>query len=204
MRKINFIAPAIFMVLSSSVIAQETTSRPGTITSPYAGILFGGCGVSNPVSFLAGIQQTKHTHFSILYDIYYWNTSYHDYSDNVFSKGHFSSLAPSVKFVYSTGKKPGNGLFAGLGMGYMIARDRGTEQPYITDPNTSATILNNKDIVSGKWDFNSISPSMTFGIGFRLFHFPIALNNTYYFAKTTTGWDAVAGGIGLKMAFRKF
>src|SRR5258706_10668374 len=104
MRKTNLAAFAIFVVFSSSVIAQETTiTKPGTVTSPYAGILLGGCGVSNPVSFLAGIQQAKHTHFSIVYDIYYWNTRYRDYSDNVYSKGHFSSFTPSVKFIYSTG-----------------------------------------------------------------------------------------------------
>ncbi|MDP4263803.1 MAG: hypothetical protein Q8941_14845 [Bacteroidota bacterium] len=203
MRKIHFLALAFFLIPASWLTAQESAGTRANVRTPYAGILFGGCGASNPVSFLAGIQQTPKTHFSILYDIHYWNTRYKDYSDNVYSRGHFSSLTPSIKFIYSTGKKPGNGLFAGIGLGYMIARDRGTEQPYTLDPFSNAMTVNDKDIVTGRWDFNSVSPSLVYGIGFRLFHFPVALNNTYYFAKTTKGWDAVTGGIGLKMGFRR-
>lgn len=201
MRKNQLFFPVALLFFASSLSAQENTDKKTNILIPYATILYGGC-VSVPFSFIAGIQQVKQKHFSILYDVHYWNTNYECYCDDTYSKGHYTSFTPSVKFIYNTGKKTANGFFAGAGLGYMIAKDRGTEQTYTKDPVTDQITIG-KDIVNGKWDFNSISPSLTFGLGFRLFHFPVAISNTYYVAKTTEGWEAAAGGVGFKMGFKK-
>jgi hypothetical protein len=202
MRKNHLFSLGVFVIFSSSLIAQENTAKKTDGLIPYAGFFYGGCDVSIPFSFVAGIQQPLKKHLSISYDVHYWNSDYECYCDDTYSKGHFVSMTPSVKFIYNTGKKTGNGFFTGVGIGYMIATDKGTEQPYIRD-NLTNTMVTGKDIVNGRWNFNSIAPSMIFGVGFRIFHLPVAINNTYYFAKTTDGWGAVTGGIGLKVGLRK-
>jgi hypothetical protein len=202
MRKKHLIAFAWVFIFVSSVDAQETTTKKVNEIIPYAGVMAGGCDVSNPFSFVAGIQQIKTTHFSVAYDIQYYNTDYECYCDDTYSKGHFRVVTPSVKVVYNTGKKAGNGFVAGAGIGYMFAKDRGTEQTYTEDALTGEMAVG-KDITNGRWDFNSIAPSITLGAGFRVLHFPITISNTYYFAKTTDGWGAVTGGIGIKVGFKR-
>jgi hypothetical protein len=199
-KKLLFSIP-LFLIIYSSAISQQKKSDKDIII-PYAGFMAGGCDVSIPFSFVAGIRQVKNSHFSILYDIHYWNTKYECYCDDTYSKGHFSSITPSVKLAFSTGKKEGKGVFTAIGLGYMIAKDRGTEQSYVPGSTTSEAIVG-KDIVKGKWDFTSIAPSVAVGINFRAFHHPFAISNTYYFAKTTSGWEPVTGGAGISIGFKK-
>jgi hypothetical protein len=207
MKKIILIGLAVLLLSSFAAISQQkkssSKSKSVKTTIPFAGFLYGGCGVSNPISVLGGIQRVKTKHFSIVYDIHYWNTKYDCHCGDTYSKGKFSSFTPSIKFMYNTGKKPGNGLFLGVGMGYMFAKDRGTEQTYTLNPVTNS-FETGKNIITGKWDFNSIAPSATWGVGFRVAKFPVAINNTWYFAKTTYGWDLVTGGMGLKLGLKKF
>src|SRR5262249_33638532 len=138
---------------------------------PYVGLTAVGCGVSNPFSLLAGVQQPFKKHLMLVYDVHYMNTNYENNCNDVLSKGHFSSFIPSVKMQLYSGKKQGRGLLAGVGLGYMFARDRGTEQQYTIDPVSKEKALAG-EIKHGNWDFNSIAPSFTFGAGFRLFKLP--------------------------------
>jgi hypothetical protein len=58
-------------------------------------------------------------------------------------------------------------------------------------------------VKTGKWDFSSIAPSFSLGIGFRVFKLPASFNSIYYFANSTEGWMPAAGGVGFKLGFRK-
>jgi hypothetical protein len=190
-----------FFVCCLSAFSQDKTETENKVLVPYAGVLAGGC-VPDPFSFIIGVQKPLKQHFIIAYDVHYWNTDYECYCDAVYSKGHFTSLTPSVKFTYNTGKKTGRGILAGIGLGYMFARDHGTEQSYVYDASTGKKTTGN-EIKNGNWSFTSISPSATLGFGFRVLRFPVAINNVYYFAKDTKGWAAIAGGIGVKIGFRR-
>ena len=203
MRTKMILCQAICLLIASSCFAQKQVPDGENKIIPYAGVIVGGCGIDNPVSFLAGIQQQKKMHLSIACDIHVINTGYECYcEDNVVSKGHFSSFTPSVKLWYNTGRKTSRGFMAGVGLGWMFAKDRGTEETYTTDPVTLKRAFSG-EIVNGKWDFNSLSPSISFGIGFRVFHFPVSLNNSFYFANTTEGWMPVAGGVGCKIGLKR-
>jgi len=92
---------------------------------------------------------------------------------------------------------------AGVGLGYMFAKDRGTEQSY-TEDKLSGSIVYSTEITAGKWDFNSLAPSFNIGVGFRVLRFPVSLQTVYYFAKTTEGWMAVAGGAGVKIGLKRY
>ena len=179
---------------------QEKIPVDKTIV-PVVGSLAVGC-VTNPFSFTAGIQQSLKQHLRISYDIHFWNTRYEDYLDNIYSKGHFIATTPSVKLLFNTGKRTGSGLVLGLGLGYMIAHDRGTEQAYAFDSTTNTRIID-KALRQANWDFNSIAPSVTFGYGFRLLRFPVTINNVYYFGKDTKGWAALAGGMGITFGLKR-
>jgi hypothetical protein len=63
------------------------------------------------------------------------------------------------------------GFVASLGLGYMFAKDRGIEQPYVRDNTTGNNILTGK-AVYGKWDFNSLAPSISAGLNVKLLHLP--------------------------------
>ncbi len=192
----------ICIVSSLSLLAQDKGASVNKLLTPYVEVLAGGC-VKNPFSFMAGVQKPLKNHLALSYDIHYWNTKYECYCDDVYSKGHFISVTPSVKVTYYTGKKEGNGLMAGIGLGYMFAKDRGTEQAYSYDLLTNKNILA-KEMTNGKWDFNSIAPSFSLGVGFRLLKLPVAMQSVYYFAKTTDGWMATAGGMGIKVGLRRY
>ena len=157
----------------------------------------------NPFSFVAGVQRPLKNHLSISYDIHFWHTGYSDQYDGVLSKGKWTSVTPSVKITYNTGKKEGTGLMAGVGLGYMFAKDRGTEQSY-TEDKPSSSLSYNTEITSGNWDFNSLAPSFIVGVGFRVLRFPISLQTIYYFANTTDGWMATAGGAGVKVGLKRY
>ena len=198
----NLLLITAFFSCCFTISAQDKKSSETKPLTPYISVLAGGC-VANPFSFIAGVQKPIQQHINISYDIHYWNTKYECFCDDIYSKGHFVSVTPSVKITYNTGKKGGNGLVAGIGLGYMFAKDRGTEQTYMSDPVTSIKTVSN-EIVPGKWDFNSIAPSFSLGVGFRVLKLPVVFNSVYYFAKTTTeGWVAAAGGVGFKIGFKK-
>ncbi len=200
MKKLLLIAFTFF--ISLPVLTQDKNVSESKPFTPYVGVMAGGC-VYNPFSFIVGLQKNLKPHITLSYDLYYWNTGYESFCDSMYSKGKFRAFIPSVKIVYNSGKKEGMGLIAGVGLGYMFAKDRGTEQPYTYDVASNTNILNSKDISIGNWDFNSISPSFNLGVGFRILKMPIAFQSTYYFAKTAEGWMASAGGIGFKIGLRK-
>lgn len=196
-----FILFTVACFLSFTAFSQAKSELTDKTIIPVAGVLAVGC-VDNPFSFTAGIQKVLKPHWRLSYDIHYFNTNYEDYYLNLYSKGHFISFTPSVKLLYNTGKKTGKGFTAGLGLGYMIARDRGTEQDYIYDPATGTHIIQ-KDLRTGNWDFHTISPSVTLGYGFRISHFPVTLNSLYYIGKDTRGWAVLAGGVGVSFGFKR-
>jgi hypothetical protein len=192
----NFLLAVILIITSFNATGQDNKK---TFT-PYVAVWAGGC-VDNPFQFAVGIQKPIQSHFSIAYDVHYWKTGYECYCEDMYSKGNFRSITPSVKVIYNTGKKEGRGLMASLGLGYMFAKDRGTEQTYVYDESSKTYTYGISN--DAKWDFNSIAPSFSIGVGFRVFKLPVSLNSGYYFAKTTDGWLPVAGGAGFKIGFRK-
>jgi hypothetical protein len=197
----SFLLTCLLIFATIPVFSQQDKQVAKPLT-PYVEVLAGGC-VYNPFSFIAGVQRPLTNHLSISYDVHYWNTRYKDQYEGVLSKGKWTSVTPSVKLTYSTGKKEGTGFVAGVGLGYMFAKDRGTEQSYIEDKLTGSFIYN-AEITTGKWDFNSLAPSFNFGIGFRVLRFPVSLQTIYYFAKTTDGWMAAAGGAGVKIGLKRY
>ena len=194
---LSIILPVLF---ASQGFPQIAPSGKQSTYTFYSGLLAGGC-VKNPVSVIAGIRRPLQEHFFLGYDVHVWGTRYEDYDDEVYSKGKFFSMTPSVKLSYYTGKE-GKGLQAGLGLGYMFGRDHGTEQHYITDPVTKIRTMQDGPAAQN-WDFNSIAPSITLGIGFHVFHRAASVNTVYYFANTSEGFVAAAGGAGFTMSFKK-
>lgn len=184
-------------------LAQDKSTTDNSPFVPYLGVMAGGC-VDNPFSFSAGVQKNLKPRMTVSFDLHYWNTGYSCYCDSVYSQGRFRSFTPSVKLTFNTGKREGMGLVAGVGLGYMFAKDRGTEQPYTYDVATNTNVLNEKDKVQGNWDFSSIAPSFSVGVGFRVLKVPVTFQSEYYFAKTTEGWMATAGGIGFKIGIRRY
>ena len=169
--------------------------------TPYVGVLAGGCGLSSPFTYIAGVEKKLKPRVTIGFDFHYMNTRYECYCDDTYSRGRFKSYTPSVKIQYNTGKRSGRGLIFGVGLGYMIARDKGFEQPYLQNE-TGNYALTGK-LTPGTWHFNSIAPSFTVGLGFRMFQLPLSGIMTTYFANTTNGFYAVTGGAGIKVGFRK-
>jgi hypothetical protein len=198
MKKLFVLLLTFYALVPVFAQKEEVVAKPLT---PYIGVIAGGC-VDNPFSFLAGVQKPVMKQLTLSYDLHYWNTGYECYCDDMYSKGKFTSFTPSVKISYNTGKKESRGFILGAGLGYMFARDRGTEQPYTYDVATNTNVVT-KEISKGNWDFNSIAPSVTLGVGFRLFKMPVAYKCVYYFANTTDGWMAAAGGVGFTIGFRK-
>lgn len=191
------------LILMAGIRAQDKAAAAKKPLTLYVGVFAGGC-VDNPFSFLGGVQQDLRTHLTIAYDLHYWNTGYECYCDDKYSNGKFSSVTPSVKVLYNTGKQKGRGFVAGLGLGYMFAKDRGSEVPYTYDGVTNTyTYQTEKQNNNGKWDFNSLAPSFSIGAGFRAFKLPVTFQSIYYFAKTTDGWMAAAGGAGFTIGLRK-
>lgn len=193
----------VFFILPGTVLlAQQNNSTKTLGIVPYVETSYGLglCGESNPISFSAGIRQPLSRKLSLVYDVNFWSTPYENYCCDIYSKGKYTAVTPSVRLLYYTGKKPNRGFFAGGGIGYMIAKDRGTEQSY--EYNGSNIVLS-KNATPTNWDFNSIAPSVTFGYEFRIARLPVAINSTSYFAKTTCGWQAVSSGIGLNIGLRK-
>lgn len=201
MRKL-FLITIAFPICLTALAQQEKTAVSNPLT-PYVGVMAGGC-VDNPFSFKAGVQKNLKPRIAVSFDLHYWNTGYECYCDSMYSKGKFRSFTPSVKMAYNTGKREGMGFTIGVGLGYMFARDRGTEQPYSYDVANNINVLNTKDIADGNWDFNSIAPSFSLGVGFRVLKVPVTFQSEYYFAKTTEGWMATAGGVGFKIGLRRY
>jgi hypothetical protein len=192
----NSYLPLLSLLSITTLKAQETKKT----YEPYVAVYAGGC-VYNPFQFVAGVQKPLASHLTIGYDLHYWKTGYESFCDDVHSKGKFRSITPSVKLTFNTGKQKDRGLMAGVGLGYVFAKDRGTEEDYSYDETGRTYTYSNK--VDGKWDFNSVSPSFLLGVGFRLFKLPVSFNTTYYFANSTEGWVATAGGVGFKVGLRK-
>src|SRR6476619_1397634 len=134
----TFLINCLSIFVSIPVFSQQDKPVTKPLT-PYVQVLAGGC-VYNPFSFIAGVQRPLKNHLSISYDVHYWHTGYTDQYDGVLSKGKWTSVTPSVKITYSTGKKEGSGFVAGVGLGYMFAKDRGTEQSYTEDKPSSSLI----------------------------------------------------------------
>lgn len=188
-------------IISSNISAQEKKEQKTNVITPFTEVLYGVglCGESNAFSFTGGIEKPVARHLTVSYDIHYWKTDYETYCCDVYSKGAYSLVIPSVKIRYDPGKR-NKGFFVGAGLGYVFAKDRGTEQPYSFNYGTTTI---GKEITYGNWDYQSISPSFNWGIAFKLSRFPVALVNTNYFAKTPWGWGPVATGIGLRLGFRR-
>jgi len=198
---ITFPVLCLFVFCSSGYSQQKKAQNTKAVT-PYAesSWLLGLCGYnSNAVAFTTGIEKKAAKHLAISYDIHYWKTNYENYCCDVYSEGRYSIIIPSVKIKFDPGK-PNKGFFIGAGLGYVFAKDRGTEEPYSYDPVTKGRIMSGK-VTNGNWDFNSLSPSFNWGVGFRIKGFPVSVINSNYFGKTTEGWHDISTGVGLKLGF---
>jgi len=202
MRKNLLFTMGLFLVPLSSIVAQTNDDQQKNLFVPYAAVNLVGC-FSNPFSFTAGVQQVKESRFNVAVDVHYWTTNYDCYCDDVYSKGHFRSITPSVRLVFNTGGKMENGFVASVGLGYMFAKDRGSEQSYINDNVTGNNILIGK-AVTGKWDFNSLAPSASVGLNLKILHIPFSFGYILYVAKSSKGWEPEAGGIGIKVGMHRF
>ena len=190
-------------IICSNISAQEKKEQRTNVITPFMEISnqFGVCGASNPFAFIAGIEKPVAPHFAVSTDIHYWKTAYETYCCDVYSKGTYTSVIPSVKIRFDPGKQQ-KGFFIGVGLGYVFAKDRGTEQPYLYNSTTGTKTIG-AEITNGKWDFQSISPSFNWGLAFKISRFPLAFVNTTYFAKTSEGSGPVATGVSLRFGFRK-
>jgi hypothetical protein len=199
----NLLFALLFICAGLVASAQETNSLKTPRFTPFieASYGMGLCGESNPLAFTGGVRQSLSRKLSLVYDINVWSTPYEVYCGDIYSKGKYTAITPSVKLLYYLGKREGHGFFIGAGVGYIFAKDRGTEQPYTFDGSSEPVI--GKDITKGKWDFNSIAPSLTFGYQFSICKLPVSIVSTTYIAKTTCGWQAVQSGIGLNIGLKK-
>ncbi|MGQ0739475.1 MAG: hypothetical protein ACT4OJ_10480 [Bacteroidota bacterium] len=193
--------PLFFIALNMT--AQATKKQKKNAVTPFFETTYqlGLCGEYNPVGFIAGIEKPLAKHLVISYDVQFWKTAYEVYCCDIFSQGNYMQVIPSVKVKFDPGK-PGKGFFAGGGLGYVFARDRGTEQAYESDPVTGAKTFSS-EVKQGNWDFNSIAPSFSWGVGFKIKGFPAAIINTNYFGKTTWGWGPVSAGVGFRFGLSK-
>ncbi len=162
----------------------------------------GLCGEKNPIAFITGIEKWTSKHTSITADVHFWKTDYEMWCDNMHTLGTYTAFIPSIKFKIDPGKKY-SGFFVSAGIGYAIAKDRGTDQPY-TQSQSSGVKTYTGNPTPGNWDFNSFAPNFSWGFSMKVFRFPVTLSNTNYFAKTGwPGWDGrtapIATGIGLRL-----
>jgi hypothetical protein len=197
--------PLLYVLfIACNVNAQDQPAPKTNKLTPFIEVQYnlGLCGESNPLSFTAGLQKSLTRKLTLSYDINYWNTSYENYCCNVYSKGKYIAVIPSVKLTWNAGKRKDRGFFAGVGLGYIFAKDRGTEQSYSTTPGTNEMVFT-KSAVAGNWDFNSIAPSFSWGVGLKVFRLPVSFVNTNYFAKSTLGWGPVSTSAGIRIGFRK-
>jgi len=205
MRKTILLSLSGLLIVCSTLSAQEKKQKKDMGIMPYTEVLYGLglCGESNAFSFIGGIEKPVAKHWAVSADIHYWKSDYENYCCDVYSKGTYSSIIPSVKMKFDPGKR-NKGVFIGVGLGYVFARDRGTEQPYSYDPSTGIKIMG-KDITNTNWDFNSIAPSFNWGVSFKIARFPVSLINTNYFAKLPWygGLNPITTGVGMRVGFRK-
>lgn len=194
--------PLIFFI-AANVSAQVTKKQKNNAITPFieSSYQLGLCGEYNPVGFMAGIDKPLAKYLVISYDIQFWKTAYEVYCCDVYSKGDYMQIIPSVKIKFDPGK-PNKGFFIGGGLGYVFARDRGTEQPYFSDTVTGIKTFSG-EVKQGNWDFNSIAPSFILGVGFKIKGFPAAIVSTNYFGKTTWGWGPVSTGVGFRVGLNK-
>jgi hypothetical protein len=199
MRKTILLSLLGSSILFSNISAQEKKSKKSNQITPFTEVLAGVgiCGESNVFSFIGGIEKPVAKHLTVSADVHYWKTDYETYCCDVYSKGTYSSVIPSIKMKFDPGKR-NKGVFAGIGLGYVFAKDRGTEQPYSVE-----TGVTGKDITYGNWDFNRIAPSFSWGVGFKISRYPVALTNTNYFANTPWGFGSISSGIGLRVSFKR-
>ncbi len=199
MRKTILLSLQGLLILSFSISAQEKKVQKTNQINLFTEVLYGAglCGADNPFSFIVGVEKPVARHWTVSGDIHYFKTDYETYCCDVFSKGTYSSVIPSVKMKFDPGKR-NKGIFAGIGLGYVFANDRGTEQPYSYE-----TGIVGKEITQGNWDFHGIAPSFNWGAGFKIFKVPMAIVNTNYFAKTPWGFGPITTAIGLRVSFKR-
>lgn len=177
----------ISAILCQCVSAQKRKVDSTNTLIPFTGILWVP-GYNNPFSFLAGVQKPVYKHLTAVADIHYWKTNYENYSNGMYSKGRFTTITPSVKLIYNTGKHTGKGFYLGFGLGYMFVTDKNTGQPnYNSEINR----------------FGSLSFSVNFGFGFRIYRLPVSINNSYYIANDGYIWGTLAGGSGIIIGLKR-
>ena len=203
MKKTILISLSGLFILCSEILAQEKTGQKINAVTPFIEFSYqlGLCGESSPYTFMAGIEKPVAKHLSVSADVHLWKTDYENWCCDIYSKGTYTSVIPSVKIKFDPGK-PNKGFFIGAGLGYVFANDRGTEQPYLYDAATGTKTVGG-EITRGNWDFQSISPSFNWGVAFKISKFPVAIVNTNYFGKTTWGWGDIATGVGLRFGLRR-
>ena len=193
----------------SSALKKYTVSQKAsaTLKSKWVPVIgssyqLGLWGEENPVAFTAGVEKFVSKHIAVTGDVFFWRTNWESWCDqDVRSVGKYTAVIPSVKFRYDPGKQY-KGFFIGAGIGYVVARDKGTEQPFVTD--ASSGIKNPQSAPTpADWSYNGVAPSFSLGFSFKVHHVPVTVINTNYFAKTTFGFEDIATGVGLNIGLAK-
>ena len=156
----------------------------------------GLCGEKNPYAFMTGVEMPVAKHLSVSADIQIWKTDYENWCCDMYTVGSYTHILPSVKIKLDPGKQ-NKGFFIGVGLGYVFAKDKGTEQPYSYNAATGIKTIEG-EITKGNWGFHTISPSFNWGIAFKICKFPVSVINTNYFGKTPWG-GPLATGVGLRL-----
>ena len=202
MKKTVLFSLSGLLISFSNISAQEKKLQKTKVTTPFIEVSnqLGLCGEKNPYAFLAGVEKPIAKHLSVSADIQIWKTDYENWCCDIYTKGSYTHILPSVKIKLDPGKQ-NKGFFIGVGLGYVFAKDRGTEQPYLYDPATG-TQKTGGEITNGNWGFQTISPSFNWGLTFKVCKFPVTLINTNYFGKTPWG-GPLATGVGLRFGFKR-
>lgn len=160
------------------------------------GNLFGS---HNPVAFTGGIEKPVTKHLIVGGDIQMWRTNYENWCDGHMI-GKYTRVIPSLRLSVDPGKRY-KGFFAGVGLGYAIIADRGTQQAFTIDKSTGLKTYEGAPL-KGNWDYGTIAPSVNVGAGFKIQQVPVAISYFTYLGDTDDG-TPLSIGLNLKVGLAK-
>jgi len=156
-------------------------------------------GTKNPLAFVGGIEKPVSRHVIVGSDIQFFKSNYENWCDD-HRVGNYTRVIPSVRVVFDPGKIY-RGVFVGAGLGYAFINDQGTKQAFTTDKATGLYTYQGT-LVHGSWYKNTIAPSVSLGVGFKLHRIPVGISNTFYFGDTDDG-TPLSFGLNLRVGLSK-
>jgi hypothetical protein len=156
-------------------------------------------GSKNLLAFVGGIEKPVSKHVIVGSDIQFFKSNYENWCDD-HRVGNYTRVIPSVRVVFDPGKIY-KGVFVGAGLGYAFVNDHGTKQAYTTDKATGLMTYQGTP-VNGSWYKNTIAPSISLGVGFKLHRIPVGISHTLYFGDTGDG-TPLSVGLNLRVGLSK-